>query len=95
MTSKAQRNGSFASKKPGSVGYNHKITDRNAFTEFAKKHGGKTQSEMAELWGNISRQTIHPALKNIGFTRKKDLWIQRKKQRKTSRILESYSNVSS
>ncbi len=30
-----------------------------------------TQSEIAELWGNISRQTIHRALKNIGFTRKK------------------------
>lgn len=68
--------GDFASKKPGSAGYNHKITDWNAFTEFAKKHGGKTQSEMAELWdGQISRQTIHRALKSIGFTRKKDLWI--------------------
>ncbi len=30
--------GDFASKKPGSVGYNHKITDWNAFAEFAKKH---------------------------------------------------------
>ena len=26
---------------------------------------------MAKLWGNISRQTIHRALKNIEFTRKK------------------------
>jgi len=31
---------------------------------------------MATLWGNISRQIIYRALKNIGFTRKKkkDLW---------------------
>ncbi|PBQ25577.1 hypothetical protein BTO27_05260 [Wolbachia pipientis wAus] len=32
-------------------------------------------SKVAKLsqrcWGNISRQTIHRALKNIGFTRKK------------------------
>jgi transposase len=67
--------GDFQSKKPGSVGYNHKITDWNAFAEFAKEHGVKTQSEMADLWGNISRQTIHRALKSIGFTRKKDLWV--------------------
>jgi len=63
--------GDFQSRKPGSVGYNHKITDWDAFAEFAEEHGGKTQSEMAKLWGNISRQTIHRALKNIGFTRKK------------------------
>ena len=41
--------GDFKAKKLGNKGYNHKITDWNAFTEFAKKHGGKTLSEMAEL----------------------------------------------
>jgi len=79
-----EETGDFISKKLGNVGYNNKIIDWDAFARFAKKNGGKTQSEMAELWGNISRQTIHRALKNIGFTRKKNLWIQRKKRRKTS-----------
>lgn len=78
-----EETGDFTSKKQGSVGYNHKITDWNAFTEFAKKHGGKTQSEMAELWGNISRQTIHRALKNIGFTQKKRAMDTKKEAKKS------------
>ncbi|BET31196.1 hypothetical protein wHma_06490 [Wolbachia pipientis] len=32
--------GDFQSKKLGNGGYNHKITDWNKFTEFAKKYGG-------------------------------------------------------
>ena len=55
--------GDFQSKKLGNVGYNHKITDWNKFTEFAKKYGGKTLSEMAKLWSNVSIPTIHRALK--------------------------------
>lgn len=70
--------GDFQSKKLGNGGYNHKITDWDAFAEFAKKHGEKTLSEMAGLWGNVSCKTIHKGLKKIGFTGKKDLWIQRK-----------------
>ncbi len=60
--------GDFQSKK---LGNGDKITDRNKFTEFAKKHGGKTLSEMAKLWSNVSIPTIHRALKKIGLTRKK------------------------
>ena len=63
--------GDFQSKKLGNGGYNHKITDWNKFTEFAKKYGGKTLSEMAKLWSNVSIPTIHRALKKIGLTRKK------------------------
>ena len=49
----------------------NKITDWHKFTEFAQKHGDKTQAEMAELWeGEISARTISRALKKIGFTRK-------------------------
>jgi transposase len=74
--------GDFQSKKLGNRGYNHKITDWNAFAEFIKKHGGKTQSEVAKLWGNISRQTIHRALKKFGFTRKKRLMDMKKETKK-------------
>lgn len=54
----------------------------NAFAEFIKKYGAKTQSEIAKLWGNISRQTIHRALKKIGFTRKKRLMDIKKETKK-------------
>ncbi|KJH40277.1 hypothetical protein DICVIV_13783 [Dictyocaulus viviparus] len=36
------------SRKSGSLGYNYKITDWNAFVEFAEEHGGKIQSDMAK-----------------------------------------------
>ncbi|WP_341819807.1 IS630 family transposase [Wolbachia endosymbiont (group A) of Brachyopa scutellaris] len=63
--------GDFQSKKLGNGGYNHKITDWDTFAKFAREHGGKTLSEMAKLWNNVSIQTIYRALKKIGFTRKK------------------------
>jgi transposase len=66
--------GDFIAKKPGSAGYNHKITNWEKFKNFAKLNGDKTQSEMAFLWdGAISRQKIHLALRKIGFSRKKRL----------------------
>lgn len=74
--------GDFQSKKLGNRGYNHKITDCNAFAEFIKKHGGKTQSEVAKLWGNISRRTIHRTLKKIGLTHKKRLMDIKKETKK-------------
>ena len=44
------------------------------FRDFARKHGSKTQDEMAEAWaGKISDITIAKALRKIGFTRKKKL----------------------
>ena len=71
--------GDFRSKKQGNKGYNHKILDWEGFRGFVSRHGDKTQAEMAELWeGDISRQTIHRALKMIGFTRKKRLTVIRK-----------------
>lgn len=55
-----------------------KITDWEKFKTFAKENSSKTQSQMADLWeGEISSRTISRALARIGFTRKKDLRIQR------------------
>ena len=60
-------------------GNGHKITDWEKFREFAKVNGEKTQVEMAKLWdGEISDRTISRALKKIGLTRKKNLWVSRK-----------------
>jgi transposase len=55
-------------------GSGHKITDWDRFGEFAKKHGDKTQAQMAKLWGdNVTQQNISDALKKIGLSRKKRL----------------------
>jgi transposase len=48
-----------------------KITDWLSFQEFVERHGDKTQQEMAQLWGNVSRHTISRGLKKLGYTRKK------------------------
>jgi transposase len=49
-----------------------KITDWTQFAEFAKQHGGKTQKQMAQLWGEpISDRTIARALEKLGLSRKK------------------------
>lgn len=76
--------GDFQSKKLGNGGYNHKITDWNKFTEFAKKYGGKTLSEMAKLWSNVSIPTIHRALKKIGLTSKKRPMDTKKETKKNA-----------
>jgi transposase len=53
-----------------------KISDWEKFRTFVKEHGDKTQSEMAQLWeGEISQRTISRALRKIGHTRKKNIWI--------------------
>jgi transposase len=53
-------------------GSRHKITDWKRFEEFVQKHGGKTQSEMAKLWGNnVTQQNISDALRKLGLSRKK------------------------
>lgn len=53
-------------------GNRHKITDWQRFREFTKRHGGKTQAQMAKLWGeNVTQQDISRALNKIGLSRKK------------------------
>ena len=51
-----------------------KITDWQQFREFAERHGGKTQGQMAQLWGEgVSQQNISDALRKLGLSRKKKL----------------------
>lgn len=53
-------------------GNRHKITDWQRFGEFVQAHGGKTQGQMAKLWGdNVSQQNISAALRKLGVSRKK------------------------
>lgn len=63
-----------------------KITDWQAFQEFAQRHGDKTQAQMAQLWDEtISPRTISRGLKKIGFTRKKKT-TDMKKEMKTKEM---------
>jgi len=56
------------------MGYQHKITDWKRFEEFVQQHGGKTQREMAKLWGdNVTQQNISDALRKLELSRKKRL----------------------
>ncbi len=60
-------------------GSGHKITHWERFEEFVKAHGGKTQSEMARLWGdNVTQQNISNALKKLGLSRKKRRMVTNK-----------------
>lgn len=53
-------------------GCRHKITDWQRFREFVQQHGGKTQAQMASLWGdNVTQQNISDALYKLGLSRKK------------------------
>jgi transposase len=55
-----------------------KIADLDAFRDFAELHGQLTQQDMAVQWCEpISDRTISKALKQIGFTRKKDIPLSR------------------
>jgi transposase len=49
-----------------------KINDWERFREFIKQHGGKTQIEIAKLWGEgVTQQNISDAMKKLGVSRKK------------------------
>lgn len=55
-------------------GSRHKITDWQRFRAFAQQHGGKTQKQMAKLWGEgVTQQNISDALMKLGLSRKKRL----------------------
>lgn len=55
-------------------GSRRKITDWERFQAFAQQHGGKTQRQMASLWGEgVTQQNVSDALAKLGLSRKKRL----------------------
>lgn len=77
---KRKYSGDYRASEGYQRGYGAKITNLEEFKEFARKHGSQTQKEMAQAWnGEISDGTIGKALKKIRFTRKKNLWLSRKR----------------
>jgi len=53
-------------------GCRHKITDWERFRTFIEQHGGKTQAQLAALWGEgVTQQNISAAMQKLGISRKK------------------------
>jgi transposase len=71
-------------------GTQHKITDWQQFREFAQAHGGKTQKQMAMLWGEgVTQQNISDALMKLGLSRKKRLTDTESVTNRSSRSLRN------
>lgn len=53
-------------------GCRHKIKDWKRFGTFVEQHGGKTQVQLALLWGEgVTQQNISAAMQKLGISRKK------------------------
>ena len=53
-------------------GCRHKIRDWQRFEAFIEQHGGKTQAQLAKLWGEgVTQQNISAAIQKLGISRKK------------------------
>jgi len=53
-------------------GCRHKLSDWERFESFVEQHGGKTQAQLAKLWGDgVTQQNISAAIKKLGMSRKK------------------------
>lgn len=90
-----QETGDIKPRASNHRGHSHKITDWEKFQAFVRAHPNKTQVQLAQLWDDeISDRTISRALKRIGFTRKKNIWIPRARRAKTRRFPGSVSNGS-
>lgn len=54
-------------------GCRHKITNWERFRAFIEQHGGKTQAQLAVLWGEgVTQQNISAAIQKMGISRKKE-----------------------
>jgi hypothetical protein len=64
---------------PVGVGTRPKIQDLKNFEEFVREHRDKTQKQIAQLWGDEATQQNISYGKKLGITRKKNLWLSRKR----------------
>lgn len=56
------------------------IKNLQRFQEFVLQHNNKTQQRIAQLWGeNLTQQNVSDAMKKLGITRKKNLWVSRER----------------
>ena len=79
--------GTIKAKRNYKRGPAPKIQDLEEFRQFAQTHGGQTQQDMALEWKEeISHTTIGKALKQIGFTRKKNRLRVAMERKRTLRL---------
>ena len=77
---KERETGDFKARLPVGVGTRPKIQDLKKFEEFVRENRDKTQKQMAQLWGDeATQQNISYACKKLGISRKKNLWLSRKR----------------
>ena len=74
---KEKETGDFIAEKPGpSVGQLWSIKDLDKFKESMEKSPDRTLKEISEEWG-VSIETARQSLIRIGYSYKKNSWIQR------------------
>ena len=71
--------GNFSAISAYRKGHSHKITNLDKFRKFVDKNSDLTSDELAKTWGNISQTRICVYLKKIGYSRKKNISLQREK----------------
>lgn len=77
---KDKETGDIRPKKPWQKGAASKIKDEEKFREFIRENSDKTQQQIAELWGdNLTQQNVSYACHKLDITRKKNLWLSRKR----------------
>ncbi len=83
-----KQTGDFAAIHHESGGKTPKIKDWEQFEQFVLKHNHKTQSQIAELWGdNLTQQNVSKACQKLGITRKKKLTVMKKEMKKKDKNL--------
>lgn len=83
-----EQTGATAPKKSVPPPQPSKIRDWDKFKEFVDNHSDKTQKELAQLWGNVSRHTISRGLKKLAYTRKKKPMVIKRDVKKRDVNLE-------
>ena len=77
---KERETGDVKASLPVGVGTRPKIQDLKKLEEFVIENRDKTKKLMAKLWGDeVTQQNISYACKKLGITRKKNLWLSRKR----------------
>ncbi len=68
MVKTRENNRGLSSKKPGAKQRKLKIKDLAKFRLFVEKNKEKTQTQMAQLWGeNLTQQNISDACQKLGI----------------------------
>lgn len=69
--------GLIKAKEGYQKGHSQKITDLEAFKQFAEQNKHDSLRTLEQKLGNMSDTTIGRAMKKIGYSKKKELWVQR------------------